>query len=143
MRGEFVAVPVDLVDGAAGQDGDALLFHLGTHVVAHVFVKTAQDVVAAIDQGHVGAEAGKDAGEFQRDVAAALNDDAPGQFLEVKHLVGGDDVLDAGDRLPVIGGTAGGDQDVFCGQNLAAGETHRVRVHKFGARLDDPGAGLF
>ena len=29
MRGEFLAVPVDLVDRAAGENGDAVLFHLG------------------------------------------------------------------------------------------------------------------
>ena len=53
MRGEFVAVLVDLVDGAAGEDGDAALFHFGAHMRAHVVVEAAQDVVAAIDQRHV------------------------------------------------------------------------------------------
>ena len=89
---------VDLVDGAAGDDGDALLFHLGAHMVADVLVEAAQDVVAAIDHGDVGAVAGEDAGEFQRDVAAALDHDALRQFGQVKRLVGGDHVLDAGNR---------------------------------------------
>ena len=80
MRGEFLAVLVDLVDGAAGEDGDALLLHLGAHMGADVLVEAAQDVVAAIDHGHVGAEAGEDAGEFQRDIAAALDHDALRQF---------------------------------------------------------------
>ena len=59
MRGEFLAVLFDLVDGAAGQDGDALLFHLGADMVADVLVEAAQDVVAAIDHGDVGTVAWK------------------------------------------------------------------------------------
>ena len=98
MGGKFLAVLVDLGDGAAGEDGDAALLHLGPHMLADVLVKAAQNVVAAIDHGHVGAEAGKDAGEFQRDVAAALDHDALRQFRQMKRLVGGDHVLDAGNR---------------------------------------------
>ena len=137
MRGEFVAVPVDLVDGAAGDDGDALLLHLGAHVLADVLVETAQNVVAAIDHGHVGAEAGKDAGEFQRDIAAALDHDALRQFGEVKRLVGGDHVLDAGDFPPVVGRAAGRDQDVFCGDLFAGHQAQRVGVFQHRAGLCD------
>ena len=50
---------------------------------ADVIVETAQDVVAAIDHGHIRAEAGKDACEFQRDIAAAHHDRAPRQALDV------------------------------------------------------------
>ena len=122
MRGKFLAVLVDLVDGAAGEDGDAALLHLRAHMLAHVLVKTAQDVVAAIDHRHVGAEAGKDAGEFERDVAAALDHDALRQFGQMKRLVGGDHMLDAGNGLAVVGRAAGGDQHVFCRDLLAVGE---------------------
>ncbi len=103
MRGEFVAVPVDFVDGAAGDDRDALLLHLGADMLADVLVETAQDVVAAVDHGHVRAEAGENAGEFQRATAAALDHDALRQFGEMKRLVGGDHVLDAGDFRPWLG----------------------------------------
>jgi len=48
VRGEFLAVLVDLVDRAAGENGDAFLFHLGAHMRADVLVEAAQDVVAAI-----------------------------------------------------------------------------------------------
>ena len=54
MRGEVVAVLVDLLDGAAGQDGDAGLLHLAAHMRADVLVEAAQDIVAAID--HVTSE---------------------------------------------------------------------------------------
>ena len=50
-------------------------------MVAHVVVEAAQDVVAAIDQRHLGAEAVEDAGELDRDIAAALDQDALRQFL--------------------------------------------------------------
>ena len=142
MRGEFVAVPVHLIDGAAGDDGDALLLHLGAHMLADVLVETAQDVVAAIDHGHVGAEAGEDAGEFQRDIAAALDHDALRQFGEMKRLVGGDHVLDAGDFAAVVGRAAGRDQDVFRGDLLAGHQPQRVGVFEHRAGLCDARAGL-
>ena len=63
------------------------------------------------------AQAVEDMGEFQRDIAAAGDQDALGQFLQVKGLVGGDAELAAGNDMagahlagrPV----AGGDQDFF------------------------------
>ena len=59
---------------------DAALLHLGAQVLAHVVVEAAQDVLAAIDQRHVGAEAVEDAGELDRDIAAALDHDAVRQI---------------------------------------------------------------
>ena len=143
MRGEFLAVLVDLVDGAAGQNGDAVLLHLAAHMGADVLVEAAQDVVAAIDHRHVGAEAGKDAGEFQRDIAAALDQDALRQRRQMKHLVGGDHVLDAGNRLAVVRRAAGGDQHIFRSDRLAGAEPKRMRVLEHRARLDDARAGFF
>ena len=82
-----------------GDDLDAALFHLGAQMLAHVVVEAAQDVVAAIDQRHLGAEPVEDAGELDRDIAAALDQDALGQFLEMERLVRRDDVLEARDLL--------------------------------------------
>ena len=48
--------------------------------LAHVVVETAQRLVAAIDQRDLAAQAMKDMGEFQRDIAAAGDQDAPGSF---------------------------------------------------------------
>ena len=126
MGGKFLAVFVDLGDGAAGEDGDAALLHFGPYVLADVLVETAQDVVAAVDHGDVGAEAGENAGEFQRDVAAALDHDALRQFGQMKRLVGGDHMLDSGNGLAVVGRAAGGDQHVSCSDLLAVGEAERV-----------------
>src|SRR3954452_17062855 len=77
---EFLAVLVDLGDRAAGDDRDAFLLHLGAHMGTDVLVKTAQDIVAAIDDGHVGAEARENAGKLQRDIPTALNDYTFGKF---------------------------------------------------------------
>ena len=56
---------------------------------ADVLVEAAQDVLAAIDQNGLDAEALEDAGEFDGDVTAAGDDDAGGKFLEMEGFVGG------------------------------------------------------
>ena len=142
LRGEFLAVLVDARHRAAGEDGDARLLHLLAHMRAHVVVEPAQDVVAAIDQRHVAAEAGEDAGEFQRDVAAALDQDALRLLLQVKHLVGGDHVLDAGNFRAMIGRGADRDQHMLCMHALAVRQRQRMRILEHRARLDDLGARL-
>ncbi|MGY4478451.1 hypothetical protein ACVILL_005865 [Bradyrhizobium sp. USDA 3364] len=143
MRSEIAAVLVDLRHCAAGDDGDATLLHLGADMLADVLVETAQDVVAAVDHRDVGAVAREDAGEFQRDVSAALDHDPLRQLLEMKRLVGGDHVLDAGNGGAVIGRAAGRDQDVFRRHLLAGGEADGVGIFQHRAGLCDPGAGLF
>ena len=98
---QFDAEPVidllDGLDGLPGDDPDAALLHLGAQMLAHVVVEAAQDVFAAIDQRHLGAEPVEDAGELDRDVAAALDQDALRQLLEMERLVRRDDMLEAGD----------------------------------------------
>ena len=109
---------------------------------ADVLVEAAQDVVAAIDHGDVGAEVGEDAGKFQRDIAAALDHDAPRQPLQMKCLVRGDHVLDAGDRGAMIGRAAGRDQDVFRGDGLAVREPNGMGILQHRAASVDVPAGL-
>ena len=53
----------------------------------HIIVEPAQDVLAAIDECHLGAEPGEDARELDCDIAAALDQNALGQFGKVKRLV--------------------------------------------------------
>ena len=91
-------------------------------MAAHVVVEAAQDVLAAIDHGHLGAEPVEDGGELDRDVAAALDQDALRQFLEVKRLVRRDDVLAALDVLAERRRAAGRDQDVLGAHGLAGRE---------------------
>src|SRR5439155_21039226 len=100
---------------------------------------------ATIDHGDVGAEAREDAGELQRDVTAALDHDPLRQPGQVKRLVGGDHVLDAGNRSAVIGRAAGGDQNVFCGDLFVVLEQadgvlvldHGTGLHDLRTRLLD------
>ena len=61
-----------------------------------------------------------------RDVAAALDDHAAGQLRQMKRLVGGDGVLDAGDLVAVTRRAAGRDQDVGRAHALAVGHLHRM-----------------
>ncbi len=143
MRGVFIAVLVDRAHGAAGQNGDAGLFHFGADMRPDVVVKTAQHVLAAIDQRHVAAEPGEDAGELQRDIAAALDHDALRLLRQVKHLVGRNHVLDAGNGGAMVRRAAGGDQHGAGAHRLARAQPQRVRVFKHRARPDDLGAGLF
>jgi len=143
MRGELVAVLVDLVDRTAGPNGDAVLFHLAPHMAADVLVEAAQDVVAAIDQRHIGAETGKDTGKFQRDITAALNHDALRQRGQMKRFVRRNHVLDAGNRNPMIWGAAGRDQHIFRSHSLAGSQPKRMRILEYRACLDDTGAGFF
>ena len=92
---------LDRRDLAAGEHLDAARFHLDAQVLAHVVVEAAQDILAAIDQRHMRAQPGEDAGELDGDVAAALDHDAARQLRQMKRLVRGDGVLDAGNGVAV------------------------------------------
>ncbi len=132
----------DRRDGAAGDHPDAVLLHVLAQVLAHVVVKPAQNVFAAIDQRHVRAEAGKNAGEFDRDIAAALDHHAARQFRQVERLVGRDRVLDAGDFVAVAWRSAGRDQNMRRPDAIAVRHLHGVGIGQRGAVLDDFDAGL-
>ena len=88
----------------AAHDVDALLAHLGGKVVADVVIEAAQDLLAAIEQRRLHPEPVEDAGELDRDIAAARHHHAARQALQVEGLVGGDDMLDARHRLVHVTG---------------------------------------
>ena len=95
---------------------------------AHLVVEAAQDILAAIDERHMRAEAGENAGELDRDIAAALDHDLRRQLRQVKRLVRGNGVLDAGDGIAVARRAAGRDQDIGRAHPLAVRQLHRVGV---------------
>ncbi len=129
---------LDPLDDVLGDDLDAALLQLGAQMRAHVVVEAAQDVVAAIDQRHLGAEAVEDAGELDRDIAAALDQDALRQLLQMECLVRRDDVLVALDVLAHRRRAAGRDQDMLGAHGLAGGaELDGVRIEQHRAALDD------
>src|SRR5262249_49275542 len=74
---------LDRLDDHLGDDLDAALFELRAQMAANLVVEAAQDVLAAIDQGYVRAEAVEDGGELERDIAAALDQNALRQLLEM------------------------------------------------------------
>src|SRR6516165_1729723 len=84
---EFSATAFDCCDHMAADDRDAAACHLGTQVLAYVVVEAAEDVLPAIDQRHLAAEASEDIGEFDRDIAAALNHNAARQFPQMESFV--------------------------------------------------------
>ena len=86
---------------------------------AHVLVEPAQRQRLAVDQMRLGAQPGENAGEFDRDIAAADDGDALGHFVQIERVVGDDAELGAGNVGPV-GMAAGGDDDALGGDALAA-----------------------
>ena len=99
---------------------------------ADVVVEAVEQLLAADQLDDLGAEPVEDAGELDRDVAAADDDDAPRQRRQIERLVRGDGVLDAG-HVRHRRVAAGGDQDVLGGVRACrrprrcAGSTSRPR----------------
>ncbi|MNX61455.1 hypothetical protein D3C86_923890 [compost metagenome] len=128
---------------AAQDDLDAALLDLAGQMGAHVVVKAAQDVRAAIDQGRLDAEPGENARELDRDIAAARDQDALGQFRQVEGFFGRDGVFDARQVLGLPRAAAGGDQDLLGGEGLVlADDLDRVGVLHHGAAVDQIDARL-
>ena len=114
---------------------------------AHIVVKAPQDVRPAIDQGGLDPQTGKDAGELDRDIAAARDQDALRQLRQVEGLFRSDGVFDARQVLGYPGAAAGGDQDGFGGDGavdraVLLQHLDRVGVLQPGAAVDQLGARL-
>ena len=104
-------VPVETLDGAAEGEADAALGVGLAERVADVLVEAAQQFVAAMQKGGLAAEPGEDAGELDRDVAAADDEDALGEALEMEDLVRGHAERAAGNARLEGRMRADGDQD--------------------------------
>ena len=78
---------LDPVDRRVEPEIDALAQRNLEQSIDDLLVVLAEDDVGAVHQGHVAAELVEDSGEFVGDIAAARDDDALGQPLEVEHLV--------------------------------------------------------
>ncbi|MNT78541.1 hypothetical protein D3C72_2177850 [compost metagenome] len=61
--------------------------------LAHVVIEPRQDLLAAIDERRLDAEAMEDIGEFHRDITAAGNHDPARQLLQMEGLVRGNAVF--------------------------------------------------
>ena len=72
---------------------------LDVHVRAQVVVEAAQQLVAAMHDARLGAEPVEDVGELERDVAAADDEHALGNFSSRKASFERDAQLEAGQPL--------------------------------------------
>jgi hypothetical protein len=106
-------------------------------MLANIVVEAAQNIFAAIDQRHFAAQPGEDAGEFDGDITAALDDDALRQFCEMKRLVRRDDMFEARNFRSHMRPAAGGNQDGL-GANFGAGrEAQCMLVFDDSARANE------
>jgi len=116
-------------------DLDAAAAHLLGQCNAEIVIEAVEQLLTPDQLDDLAAEAAEDAGELDRDIAAADDDNLAGQLRQVERLVRRDHMLDAGDvrhgRMP-----AGGDQDILGGVT-PAGDLDRVRVEEDAAPLDD------
>jgi hypothetical protein len=84
------------------------------------------------------AQAVEDTGELDGDIATTLDQDALGQLLEMKRLIGGDDVLPSLDILAKRRRGPGCNQNVFGPHSVAGGrKLDGVRVEDRRPALDD------
>ena len=135
---------LDPLDGAAEPQGDAGMSKRVAQPGADVLVETAQDVVTPVQDGDCDAEPGEEAGEFERDIAAANDQQALRQRRQVEDLVGGDAELAARDRRIEGGPTAGRDQDMPGADHLPAlRQTNLMRPLDDGALLANLDFGSF
>src|SRR5258706_14941511 len=90
---------------AAEVDRQPLVSHLLGDALAELGIEAAQQALAAIRERGLHAQAVEDRREFERDVAAADDQRALRQFLEMERFVGGDGVLASLDRrgYPALG----------------------------------------
>ena len=120
----------DLLDRrhlAAGDDPDAVLFQFAAQMPPHVVVESAQDIVATADHRHLRAETGENGRELERDVAAAMHQDAARKLGQLECVVRRDCVLDARDNFVIARRPASGDQDM-AGPDAGVAAAHLVRA---------------
>src|ERR1700730_10839514 len=134
-NGIAVSALVDARDVRAAADVDAAPPHLLAEIDADVLVEPAQYLRAPDELDDLASEAIEDAGELDRDIAAADDDDALRQVRPVERFVGRDHMLDAGDRRG-LGPAAGRDQDVLRRVALAV-DLDGVRIDDHAAPVDD------
>ncbi len=98
--------------------------------LTHVHVETAQDFLATIKKRRLNAEAVEYPGKFDRNIAAAGDDDLFGKIGHVEGLVGGNDMLTARQVRVHIRRSPDGDQNVF-GCHRLAGRQQADRIGAF------------
>lgn len=103
-------------------------------MLADAAVEAAQEQVATVEQGGLGAEPVEDRGELDGDVAAADHQHAARQALEEERFVGGDRVFLAGNVRHLRPAT-GGDENVLGAETLAV-HLDVVRIEQTGVTFE-------
>ena len=92
--------------------GNAPRAHAVCDQAARLIVETAQNLRAAIVQGHFDTQTVQDAGKFARDIAAADDQDGFGQLIKVKDVIRHDAKVRIGQIGPHRMATCG-DKNMF------------------------------
>ena len=82
-----IGATLDFFNDFVTENADALLLHRRMQAAAHVLIKPRQDLLAAVDQRRINAEAVKNIGEFHRDVTAAGDQNGFWQCFKIKRFV--------------------------------------------------------
>ena len=125
---------LDPFDADAGPDADANAFALGLEAGDRVGVQGRQQLRQRLENGDLSAGPRIDVAEFQRDHAAADENDRAGQVPFAEHLVRGDHVFGTGNRQrPRL--RARRDHDML-GLELASADPDDIGACENGAALD-------
>ena len=119
----------------AGVHLHALLAEARFHRPRQILVAGRENVIAALDERHLRANALKELGQFDGNCAAAEDEEARWLLAQVENLVAGEvaDVVQPRDRN-VVGRRAGGD-DKLPGLNDVVAGLYFLRREKTGARF--------
>src|SRR5581483_6885484 len=119
---------------------DAAFAHLFRQRQANIVVEAAQKQIAAVELGGAHAQAVKNPGELDTDVAAADDDDARRRALKKKRFVRSDRVFGAGEIFFHRPAPAG-DKNIGRGDFFAV-DRHGVRIDDLGVAFEDGDAGV-
>src|SRR5262249_7578526 len=134
-RDEFFASLLNSRDSVAASHGDAATLHFTAQMLSHVVIESTEDILSAIDERNLAAQPGKNAGELDGDIAAALHHNASRQFGQMKGLIRRDCVFYSRNARPHMRPCAGRNQNRFRPHARTRCETNSVRVLENSTRL--------
>ena len=128
----------DLLEGGVGMELDAFVAEGLLHDLAGGGGVVFEDIGAALDEDDAGADAAEELGELASHDAAAENDDAGRDEMEIEHVVASPEggPSEAGDRRDG-GAGAGGDEESGAAHASAVVEFNLLRGDKAGHGADN------
>src|ERR1700742_4778434 len=104
---------------------------------SNVVVESPQDILASMNDGNSRTKTRKDAGKFQRYIAASLNEDVLRLFREAEHLIRGNNMLNPRNNDAKVRGCPSCDENALGIYCRTACQLHQVRANKDGLLVDD------